>query len=167
MCRQAIHLRGHLRRLLFSVLIAAALGSAQSGLVYGFQSPAVAENSNSEAIKKQLKIASMQHDLILLLIENKTFDTVDLEWRKVLDLKLGPKYEGAIAQSVLAIGLKLSDANQLALAQQILDESLASVPFSNKNKSDIFRFKAYLYKESGDLDNAIKALKRASELVDK
>jgi tetratricopeptide (TPR) repeat protein len=164
--RARIHMRGQCRRLIFSFLIAVALGSAQSRMAYSFQSSPAAEISNSETIKK-LKVASMQHDLILLLIENKSFDTIESEWKKVLDLKLGSKYEGAIAESVLAIAFKLSVVNQLPLAQRILDESLASVPFSSKDKSDIWRLKAYLYKEAGDLDSAIQAMKRASELVEK
>ena len=164
--RARIHLRGHCRRVIFSLLIAAALGSAQCSMVYSFQATLVAEPSSPETVKK-LKVASVQHELILLLIENKSFDTIDSEWKKVLALKLDAKYEGAIAQSVLKIGLKLSDAGQLALAQQILDESLASVPFSKKNQSDIWRFKAYLFKEAGDLDSAIQALKHASELIEK
>jgi len=32
---------------------------------------------------------------------------------------------------------------------------------------DIFRFKAYLYKEAGDLDSAIKAFQQARELAEK
>jgi hypothetical protein len=164
--RARIHMRGHLRKLLFSFLIAVGLGSAQGSMVYGFQASPAAETSNSETVKK-LKVASMQHDLILLLIENKSFDTIESEWKKVLDLKLGVKYEGAIAQSVLAIAYELSKGNQTTLAQKILDESLAGVPFSNKSQSDIYRLKAYLFKEEGDLENAIKAMKRATELVEK
>ncbi len=160
--------RKHHRILLFSFAIVAALGLMQSITVSAFQSPPALteEKPNSETLKK-LKIASMQHDLILLLIENKNFDRVDLEWRKVLDLRLGDKYENAIAQSLLTIAYKLSEAKQLSLAQMILDESLSTVPFSNKDKADIFRFKAYLSKEAGDLDSAIKALRLASELAGK
>ena len=163
-----ISLRGRHRILLFPLIIVVVLGLNQIGMLSAFQSsPAVEEEkSNSETLKK-LKIASMQHELILLLIENKNFDAVELEWEKVLDLRLGGKYEGAIAQSLLAIGYKLSEARQLALAQKILDESLSVVAFSNKDRADIFRFKAFVFKESGDLDAAIKALRQARELEEK
>jgi tetratricopeptide (TPR) repeat protein len=162
------NLRGHFKALVFSFIVVAVLGSCQISGLFAFQSSDAEEagQSRSEIVQK-LKIASMQHDLILLLIENNNFDRVELEWRKVLDLRLNGKYEGAIAQSLLTISYKLSEAKQTPLARRILDESLSAVAFSNKSRADILRFKAYLYKEAGDLDSAIDTLRRASELAEK
>lgn len=163
-----INLRRHLKLLAFSLVILAVSGFTQTAVLYG--SPAVAtaieeENSRSDTLNK-LKIASLQHDLILLLIESNDFDRVKPEWRKVLDLELSEKYESAIAQSLLMICFKLSEANQLSLALSIIDESLSAVAFSNKSAADILRLKAYLYKEAGDLDAAIETLRQASELAE-
>jgi hypothetical protein len=159
---------GYGRKLLLSFLFLAALGCIQTGVVSAFQSaPAVEEDRAASDIQKKLKTASMQHELILLLIENKAFDQVEMEWKKVLDLRLSAKYEGAIAQSLLTIGYKLYEARQFPLAQKILDASLATVPFGNKNRADIFKFKALLFKEMGDLDSAIRTMRLASELADK
>ena len=116
---------------------------------------------------RKLKIASNQHEVILLLIESRSFDKIEQEWKKVLDLELGGKFESPVAQSIENIALRLSDAKQMSLALKLLDESLASVPFGCQNKADIFKLKAYLYKESGDLDSAIQAYRRASELAAK
>ena len=147
-------------KILLSIFLAfVALGSVQTSL-FSFQSSPTPE-------EKKLKSASVQHDLILLLIDNKNFDQVESEWKKVLDLKLGTRYEGPIADSLLFIANKLYEAKQLALAQKILDESLSSVPFSNKSKSDILRFKALLYKDMGDSDNAVRTMRFAIELADK
>lgn len=154
----------HLKLLAFSLVILAVSGFTQTGTLFGAATVVEEENSGSETINK-LKIASMQHDLILLLIESNDFDRVESEWKKVLDLGLSEKYENAIAQSLLMIGYKLSEANQLSLAQNIMDESLATVAFTNKSAADIFRLKAYVYKEAGDLDSAIDALRKASDLV--
>jgi hypothetical protein len=142
-------------------------GFTQTGLLFGFPPPVTVmqEDSGSETLDK-LKIASMQHDLILLLVERSDFDRVKPEWEKVLDLGLSVKYESAIAQSLLMICYKLSEANQLSLAQSIMDESLSTVAFSSKSAADIYRLKAYVYKEAGDLDSAIDALQRASELAE-
>jgi len=162
MCSQSkTDLMGRRRILVFSFLAVAMLGSVGTGVVSAFQS------SQEEETVKKLQIASVQHELVLLLVEKKNFDRVQAEWKKVLDLKLDGKYEGAIAQSLLTIGYKLSEAKQFALAQKILDESLPAVEFSNKDRADIFRFKAYLFKEAGDLDAAIGALRQASELAAK
>ena len=149
-------------------LVISALGFIQANIAIAVQPlDAVSEEAGPEAQKK-LKTASMQHELILLLIENKTFDQVESQWKKVLDLRLNAKYyEGAIAQSLLMIGYKLFEAKQFVPAQKIMDASLASVPFTSGNKADIFKFKAALYKEMGDLDNAIRFMRLASELSDK
>ncbi len=147
------------RKILLSIFLAlVSLGSVQTG-IFAYQSSTTPD-------EKKLKIASAQHDLILMLIENKSFDQVETEWKKVLDLKL-VKFEGQIANSLLAIAYKLTEAKQLALAQNLLDDSLSTVPFSNQDKVDILKFKAYIYKESGDLDDAIKTMRYASELATK
>ena len=155
------------RILVIFFLVISALGFIQANIAIAVQPlDAVSEEAGPEAQKK-LKTASMQHELILLLIENKTFDQVELQWKKVLDLRLNARYEGAIAQSLLMIGYKLFEAKQFVPAQKIMDASLASVPFTSGNKADIFKFKAALYKEMGDLDNAIRFMRLASELSDK
>ena len=124
------------------------------------------ERLDSE-ITKRLKMASNEHDLILLFIESGKYDKIEAEWKKVLDLKLGNRYEGAIALSLLKIADKLSEAKQIQLAQRILDYTLANMSFSNKTKADIFRYKAYLFKEAGDLEKAIDAYKYSNELLEK
>jgi len=160
--------RGRHRLLIFSFALISVLVSLQTGMLSAFESfPAPEGERLSPEIQKKLNLASVQHELILLLIERQNFDKVELEWRKVLDLRLGAAYEGLIADSLLQVGYKLSEAKKLLLAQKLLDESLAAVPFSNGSKVDIFRFKAYLYKEAGDLDSAIKAFQQARELAEK
>ena len=153
--------------LVFSFAILAMLGSLPTGMLPEFAvATAAQEGSDSETVRK-LKIASMQHDLILLLLENKDFEKVESEWRKVLDLELSEKYEGAVAQSLLTISYKLSEAGALSVALAILDESLSIVPFSNRSRTDLLKLKAYIYKEAGDLDAAIDTLRQASELAER
>ena len=161
------NLRRHLRLLVFSLVILAVSGFTQPSVLFGFPPAATVteEDSSSETLNR-LNIASMQHDLILLLIESNDFDRVEAEWGKVLDLELSEKYEGAIAQSVLTICYKLSEAKQFSMALNIIEESLAAVAFSNKSAADILRLKAYIYKESGDLDSAIETLRKATELAE-
>jgi hypothetical protein len=151
--------RGRQRILVFSFAIITALGLMQAGLLPAFEV--------SPAQERKLKIAGMQHKLIMLLIENKEFDSIELEWKKVLDLKLGAEFEDAIGKSILTISYSLLDAKQVTPALKLLDESLVAVPFSDKSKADIFACKAALYKELKDLDSAIKAMRKAKELEEK
>jgi len=157
--------RGNVGRLLLSsLLVLVALGLMQSSIVAAFQPVEYAEEATSD-IQKKLQTAKMQHALILLLIEDKAYNKVETEWKKVLDLRLGARYENAIAQSLLTIGYKLYAAKQYAVAIKMIDASVASVPFTNANKADIFKFKAGLLQELGDIENAIRAMRYASELA--
>jgi hypothetical protein len=147
---------------LFAVV--AALGFMQVDGLAAFESaPAIGGEKISPEIRKKIEFAATQHDLILLLIQTKDFSSVESEWKMVLDLKLGAEYENLVAQSLRIITEKLLEAKQFPLALQLLDASLSMAPFSNGNKADIYRHKAALYKETGDLDSAIKAMKQSQE----
>ena len=138
-------------------------GSSWANMVSS--SPGLVEDSETSLeVLQKIKIAYYEHELILLLIDDKQFDKIELELKKIFDLKLGDKYEGALAKSLLTIAFKLSEAEQLDLANKILDDGLANVNFSNQSKSEILRFKAYLFKEAGDIDSAIEAITLAEEL---
>jgi hypothetical protein len=152
---------------LFTILVT-AYGSMQRSLLFAFESsPAPEEEkANSETLRK-LTVARNQHLLILLLIGKQSFNSVESEWKKVLDLKLGAKYEEPIAKSLLTISYELLKVKQFLMAQRLLDESLATVPFSDKNKSEIFACKAALYEAAGDRDSALKAMQKAIELEGK
>jgi tetratricopeptide (TPR) repeat protein len=154
------------RVLIVSFVLLVALSSMQAGLIPAFRSAFALEGEKVSAeTNKKLTFASAQYDLILSLIEEKNFDGIEAEWKKVLDLKLGEEYEAPIAESLLTIGYKLYKAKQIPLAQKLMDDSLASpVPFSKKDKADILRFKAVLYRDAGDLDSAVKAVRQAHAL---
>jgi hypothetical protein len=152
---------------LFAVIVG-TFGSMQKGYLFALESsPALEEEKANAEIQRKLNIAKMQHELILLLIEKRSFDSVDSEWKRVLDLKLGAKYEDPIAKSLLTISYELLKAKRFALAQKLLDESLSTVPFTDKNQADIFACKAALYKEAGDTDAAIKMMLKARDLEEK
>ncbi len=165
--QKKISSKRNFRAFLLPLIMAAVVGFFQTNGLLALQSSTAEEAPSGSETLKKLKVASMQHDLILLLIEGDNFERIESEWRKVLDLGLNGRYESAIAQSLLTISYKLSEAKQISLAQKILDESVSAVAFSNTSLADIFRFKAYLYKEAGDLDSAIDTLRRASELAEK
>jgi len=71
-----VNLRKYLGLLAFSLVFLAVSGFMQRGMLFGFPPAATMteEASNSETLNK-LKIASMQHDLILLLIDRNDLVT--------------------------------------------------------------------------------------------
>ena len=81
---------GRRRTLVLSFAIFTAFGLMQTGLFAALDaSPTLEGEKPSAEVKKKLKIAGMQHELILYLIEKQDFDSIESEWKKVLDLKLG------------------------------------------------------------------------------
>jgi hypothetical protein len=159
--------RGRRQMLASLFAIFAAFALMQTGMISAFDASAALEGKLSPDAMKKVKIAGMQHALIMLLIEKRDFEGIEPEWKKVLDLKLGAEFEGPIAKSLVMISYSLLDEKRCALAQKLLDESLSVVPFSDKSKADIFACKAALYKESGDLDSAINAMRIARKLEEK
>ena len=166
--KEKINLMGRRRTLVLSFAIFTAFGLMQTGLFAALDaSPTLEGEKPSAEVKKKLKIAGMQHELILYLIEKQDFDSIESEWKKVLDLKLGAEYEDPVAKSLVIISYKLLDAKRSALGLKLIDASLMAMPFSNKSKSDIFACKAALHRELRDLDSAIKAMRQARDLEGK
>jgi hypothetical protein len=159
---------GRRRIIVFLFAIVTALGFMQTDMLFALdRSPAMDEEKCVSDMPRKLTIACKQHELILLLIKNQSFSSIESEWKRVLDLKLGDEYEDPIAKSLVTISYMLLDAKQFPLAQKLLDESLSIVPFSNKSKADIFACKAALFNKSGDVDSAIKAMRKSIELEQK
>jgi hypothetical protein len=166
--KATIDSKGRRSILVLFFAIFAAFGLMQTGLLSAFQaSPTLEGEKPSPEVKKKLKIAGMQHDLILDLIAKQDFDSIEPEWKIVLDIKLGAEFEDPVAKSLVTISYNLLDAKRPALALKLIDESLLAAPFSNKSKSDIFACKAALYRALGDLDSAIKTMRQARELEGK
>jgi hypothetical protein len=160
--------RGRKRILVLSFAIFTAFGLMQTGLLSAFEAaPALEGEKPSPEVKKKLKIAGMQHDLILDLIAKQDFDSIEPEWKTVLDLKLGAEFEDLVAKSIVTISYNLLDAKRPALALKLIDESFKTVQFSDKSKSDIWACRAALYRALGDLNSAIKAMKIARDLEGK
>jgi hypothetical protein len=160
--------RGRRSFLVYSFVIVIAIGLMQTGILSAFDaSPAIEGKKLSPETENKLEIARMQHDLIMYYIEKQDFNSIEPAWKKVLDLKLDAEFEGLIGKSIVMISYSLIDVKQFALAHKLLDESLMAVLFSNKSKADIFGCKASLYKESGDLNSAIKAKQKAVEFQEK
>jgi len=159
---------GRQRILVLSLAFFAAVGLMQTNLLAAIEPvPAFEAEKLTPEAKNKLKFASRQHDLILLLIENQDFDSIEPKWKQVLDLKLGAEFESLIAKSLVAICYNLLDAKRSALGLKLIDDSLTAVPFSDKSRADIFGCQAALYKDTGDLNSAIKAMKKAQELEGK
>lgn len=145
------------------IVLVLFFGTPAGAISYSeFLVQAPGQDVKTETIKK-LNYAFAQHEMIMLLIQNKNFAEVLPEVVKILELNLPPKYEERVAKSLVGIAYKLLEVKQSSLGHKVLDEGLRSLSL-NGNKANILRFKAILYKEEGELEAAIETFRRANEL---
>ena len=129
-----------------------------SAPAYGFfqESPQL----NTE---QMLSIAEKHYEIAKLLIKEGRFDLVLPEMRKILDLNLQGEYEQSVAESSSLIARLLAESKQTALAQQLLDETLARMK-QCENVASLLKIKAYLFKSEGKLQKAIDTFEHAVEI---
>ena len=105
--------------------------------------------------------AKMHHETALLYLKNGEVDKGVLEARKIIHPPIPPKFEMAVAESMITD--ELAKARRFDLAQTLLDEAFKAT-VQIPPRVSILQTKARLYLEAGDDDKAIEAWKRAKEL---
>jgi tetratricopeptide (TPR) repeat protein len=150
--------------LLLTMLAGAGSGpQARAEMQTGPQVRPVAPEASDSDVKQMLSIAETQHEIVKVLIAQGRFDRVLPEMKKIFDLKLPDKYEGAVAQSAGLIANLLAEKQQFALSYEILEEAQRRVR-QKENKASLLKIQAYVYKIEGNLEKALQALERAVEL---
>jgi tetratricopeptide (TPR) repeat protein len=124
--------------------------------------PALAQNAPLSTDQK-ISIAENQHDIAKLLIKEGRYDRVLPEMRKILDLNLQGEFEELVAKSSSFIAYQLAENKQVALGQELLDETLARMK-QGANIASLLKVKAYLYKLEGKLQKAVETLERAVQI---
>lgn len=150
--------------LLLMMLAGAGSGSqARAEMQAGPQLRAVAPEASEADLKQMLSIAETQHEIVKVLIAQGRLDRVLPEMKKIYDLRLPDKYEGAVAQSAGLIANLLAESKQYALGHEVLEEAQKRVR-QNENKVSLLKIQAYVFKSEGNLEKALQALERAVEL---
>jgi tetratricopeptide (TPR) repeat protein len=121
-----------------------------------------AENGQ-HSVDQMLSIAEQHFEIAKLLIKENRLDRVLPEMRKILDLDLQGEYEQSVAISSSLIARLLSDVKQTALANELVDETLARMKQA-ANVASLLKIKAYLYKSEGKYQKAIDTFERAVEI---
>ncbi len=127
------------------------------------QGRAVVPEAGDSDLKQMLSIAETQHEIVKVLIAQGRYDRVLPEMRKIYELRLPDKYEGAVAQSASLVANLLAESKQFMLGHEVLEEAQRRVK-QNDNKASLLKIQAYVYKAEGNLEKALQCLERAVEL---
>ena len=162
MCgRKLIHSGAASALLLLIMLAGVGSGTqAKAEMPTAPQVRAVTPEASDADLKQMLSIAETQHEIVKVLIAQGRFDRVLPEMKKIYDLRLPDRYEGAVAKSAGLIANLLAENRQFALGHEVLEEAQRRVR-QNENKVSLLKIQAYVYKSEGNLEKALQALERA------
>jgi tetratricopeptide (TPR) repeat protein len=107
--------------------------------------------------------AYAHHALALLYLSKGDVDKGLAEARAIIQQRIPPEFENAVAESMSKIADRLKDLRRYDLAQSLLDDTL-KVMVQIPNRVSILKIKAGLYVLSGENDKAVDAWKRALDL---
>lgn len=130
-----------------------------TGLALG--SPNVSVVADSDEAK--LRYASAQHEIISILLQEAEFDSVLLEFEKILALNLRGENEKLVVQEIWLICDQLLAAGRFDLAHKIIDSALPKIGGAG-NQFTLQMLKGKIYKEQGLLQEAIELYRSAQEL---
>jgi tetratricopeptide (TPR) repeat protein len=130
---------------------------AQEAEIAGIvQSPAI----DAEAFRIK---AEGQHSLALLYLKNGEGDKAVAEARQIIQSRIPPEFEDAVAMSMSIIAEKLAAMGRFDIAQALLDETF-KVTIQIPGRVKILQCKSRLFLKAGENDKAIETWKRAKEL---
>jgi len=115
------------------------------------------------ALAHKLSLANGYHDLAILLIKKGEPEAAAEEARKIIDLRIPPPFEQAVAESLGIITNRLGEAGRYDLGQALLDAALKTAP-KTSTQIKLYQTKARLYMLAGDNDSAIASWRQALEL---
>lgn len=110
----------------------------------------------------RLRYAAAQHEIITILINEKQYDRVPVEFEKILDLGFRGSQEELVVKEAWAIVTGLMAHRQFESAHQVVDEALQKVE-RNDNRFALIMLKGKLFKQEGRLKDALNAYRQAQQ----
>ncbi len=142
-----------------AVLSPLLLGAAQSPRQEGTEQA----QPSDPRVERMLSIAESQYEIVKLLIQQRRFERVLPEMRKIFELNLPIRYDEAVAKSASLAAHLLVESRQFALAHEVLNEAFPRIR-EVQNQASLLKIQAYVYKSEGKLEAALDTLERAVAL---
>ena len=111
----------------------------------------------------KLQYAASQHEIISILIEEGDWNQAVAEFYKILDLDLGVKSEGSLAEEAWQITDQLLQAKQFDFAHLVIDSTLERCKLPD-NRFTLLILKGKVFKQEGKIKAALDAFREAQAL---
>ncbi len=129
-------------------------------LVTLFAVPAATQEDGWERTRAE---AEMQHEIIMLLIENKQFEQIPVAAEKIFELEFPEDQQNLFVREAQLLTDALLHHQETAIAHQVLDIAIKCAR-DDKVKARVFREKAYLFKKEGNSEEALRYFEESLEL---
>jgi tetratricopeptide (TPR) repeat protein len=115
--------------------------------------------------EKVRSIAESEHEIVMLLIENKEFDSVPAEAKKIFSMNFPEEHQDLLMEGTQEIVDALIHHRQYRVADNVVDQCMRKIK-ARKLLSELHKQKAYLLKKMGKDDEAMKHFRKAIELTE-
>ena len=125
-----------------------------------FLFPSTAQGDNWEQTRE---LAGTQHEIIMLMIDNKQYEQVPAAAEKIFELKVPENHQNLFVREAQLLTDALVLKKEFKVAHQVLDIAV-KCSRTDKIKARIFREKAYLLKKEGNSEEAMRYFEESLEL---
>lgn len=139
------------------VIVLLMLSVALSGASWAQSDVAAADAS-------KLRAASVQYEIIQILLEKREYSQILPEFRKILSLQLKGENELPVVQGAWLIAENLRKSQQFSLAEQLVDETLLRTE-QGDNKFSLWMLKGKILRDQGRLQEAIEVYRKAQQFA--
>jgi tetratricopeptide (TPR) repeat protein len=108
-----------------------------------------------ESWEQTRDVAGTQHEIIMLLIDEKKFGEIPEAAEKIFDLDFPENHQNLYVQEAQLLTDALILHEEFKVAHQVLDVAVKCAK-TDKIKARIFREKAFLYKKEGNSEEAMR-----------
>lgn len=120
---------------------------------------------SQQAAEQSMSIAESEHEIVMMLISQESYDEAVVECKKLFSVKLPPGEESRFLDSAKTISGALVRHGQHELATRVLDEAIDGVKDRDRVVlAGLYKEKALIYKKMGKMDEAMELFKKAIAL---
>ena len=117
----------------------------------------------SQTSERMMSIAESEHEIVMLLIKKKSYEEALAECVRLFAIALPTKEQDRFLLSARTISMTLRRQGKPHLALQFVDVAIKAVD-SREVLAGLYKEKAFIHKEMGQEDEAMKLFKKAIEL---
>lgn len=120
------------------------------------------QRSLDPAEESKLRYAGAQHEIISILINEGQYSRVPAEFQKIAELNFAAENEELVVAEVWWIIERLRAVGQTKIALNVIDTALSHTT-TGDSKYNLWMFKGKVFKDAGQLQEAIRAFRQSQK----